>query len=261
MSVELKLLLTFISHFNYGFLFFFWITRKIREDNIYKSFQNFWVSIGESIVSSFWFGYRWSPPFHLNPKHSMCACTKHRVRHRDVRRGLQFVAIHFHICIVDVSLPALEFFPVLRERELFKRGCSVNENGKPLMVLLCMSPSVVSPREKSPTTRLSPGRSHTSALPSGHQTNTPRGTPKVSWKHTILNYDEMLFHDVRPIELATKIFKFLQKACKNMLIMIRPSGIGLSRPISITFYCSAMGDSCQSACYLIAYCVAIHLLM
>lgn len=90
-------------------------------------------------------------------------CLHQLVGQRDVSRKLQFVGIN-DICTVDVSFPALKFIPVLREREQFTRGCSANEYGKPLMVLLCMSSSVVSPREKNHTTRSGTRQNHTSAL-------------------------------------------------------------------------------------------------
>lgn len=97
-------------------------------------------------------------------------------------------------------------------------------------------------------------KSHLSSTLSRHQMRD-MGNPKVFWKSTILNCHKMLFHDVRPIEHATKIFEFLQKPYKDTPIMIRY--------LELIFlnYGSAIGDSYPSACYLISYCVVIHLLM
>lgn len=71
-------------------------------------------------------------------------------------------------------------------------------------------------------------KSHLSSTLSGHQKRN-MGTPKVSWKSTILNCHEIFCHAVRPNEHATKIFKFPQKAYKDTLIIIRYTGTGLSR--------------------------------
>lgn len=157
--------------------FFFWITRKSKEDDICKSFQNFWTSMGESIVSSFQFfilsiddllRFTWSPKTACVPTPTGGA--------QGCEERASVCCDTCCYCIVDVSLPAMKFFPVLRERELFTRGCSADENGKPLMVIPCMSSSVVSPREKSHTPRLSTRQNHTSAL---HF----QGTKREIWAH------------------------------------------------------------------------------
>lgn len=177
-------------------------------------------------------------------------CLHQLVGHRDVRRGLQFVVIHVAICIVDVSLPAMKFFPVLRERELFTRGCSANENAKPSMrEFIC---GFTKREEPHPKTEHQ-AKSHLSSTLSWHQMRN-MGTPKVSWKSTILNCHEILFHAIRPNEHATKIFKFPQKAYKDTLIIIRYTGTGLSRLwLSYRWF--------LPECMLIAFYVVVHLLV
>lgn len=44
------------------------------------------------------------------------------------------------------------------------------------------------------------------------------GTIKVSWKSAILNFYEMLFHDVRPIEHAMEMLKKSPKGIPGYVI-------------------------------------------
>jgi len=66
-------------------------------------------------------------------------CVHHQlVCHRAGRKELQFAVISYGICIADISLPAVKFFPVFRERKLFTGDCIPIANGKPLIVPPCL---------------------------------------------------------------------------------------------------------------------------